>query len=63
MEEFELNLTFVKFSLQCAEVIRSCHYENGKMLIKFGLHCDSVSGGDQESLRTLLKDICKDLVL
>lgn len=63
VEELELNLTFVKFSLQCAEVIRSCHYESGKMLDKFVLHCDSVSGGDQESLRTLLKDICKDLVL
>lgn len=63
MEELELNLTFVKFSLQCAEVIRSCHYESGKMLVKFSLHCDSISGGDQESLRALLKDICKDLVM
>ena len=63
VEELALNLTFVKFSLQCAEVIRSCHYESGKILVKFGLHCDSVSGGDQELLRTLLKDICKDLVL
>ncbi len=63
VEELELNLSFIKFSLQCAEVIHSCHCESGKVLVKFSLHCDSISGGDQESLRALLKDICKDLVL
>ena len=63
VEELELKLTFVKFSLQCAEVIRSCHCESGRMLVKFSLHCDSISGGDQESLRAILKNICKDLVL
>ena len=63
VEELHLNLTFVVFSLQCAEIIRSCHCESGKMLAKLSLHCDSVTGSDQESLRVLLNDSCRDLVL
>ena len=67
VEELELNLTFVKFSLQSAEMIHSCHCDSGgKMLAKFSLHCDSIIGSDQESsesLRALLNDVCKDLVL
>ena len=46
VDEFEINLSFMKFSLQYAQMIHSCHSESeskGKVLAKFVLHYDSLS--------------------
>ena len=64
-EELEINLAFVKFSLQLAEMIHSCYCEcGGKKLAKFNLHCDSIVGHySEEPLKVLLNNICKELIL
>ena len=63
VDEFELSLSFVKFSLRCAQTIHSCHSESGgKILAKFVLHYDSFVGSESsELLKALLSDICKEL--
>ena len=65
MDEFEINLSFVKFSLRCAQMIHSCHNESeskGKVLAKFVLHYDSfVSSESSDLLKQLMSDICKEL--
>ena len=63
VDEFEINLSFVKFSLRCAQTIHSCHSESGeKVLAKFVLHYDSFVGCESsELLKALLSDICKEL--
>ena len=65
MEELELNLAFVKFSLHSAEIIHSCHCESGgKTLAKFNLQYYSIIGSDlEEPLRVLLNDMRKKLVI
>lgn len=65
VEELELNLAFVKFPPQSAEIIHSRHRERGgKRLAKFNLQCDSIVGSDSEKpLKVLLNDICKELYL
>ena len=67
VEELELNLALIKFSLQSAEMIRSYHCETGgKKLAKVSLRYDSIIGNgpeSSESIRALLNDISKDLRL